>query len=128
MTAFEGGDSATASFSGQMALRAYSLLDGLDADAHFHIGLLHQITGDHQAILDRADSIEALVPSHLFAPLLQQRVGRMTGDDSFVSRGYLEFLERYNTEISAQRWEYDVHSRLIASFKSEAEQAVSGGS
>lgn len=120
MMAYETGDSSQAAFSGQMALGAYALLDELDADAHFHIGLLHQITGDHAAILARADSIDKLVPSHLFAPMLRHRVGVMTNSDSLMQTGYQEFLQRSEIEGSAQRWEYDVHDRLVDSFRSEA--------
>jgi hypothetical protein len=124
MTAFEGGDAAGASFSGQMALNAYALLDSLDADAHFHVGLLHQITENHQAILARIDSIEGLVPNHLFASLLRHRVGRMTQDAGLMNQAYREFLQRYAVEISAERWEYDAHGRLVDNFKAEAEEAV----
>lgn len=124
MTAFEGGDSATAAFSGQMALNAYDLLGTLDPDAHFHVGLLHQISGDPEFLTQRADSIEALVPSHLFAPLLRHRAGRMAGDTDLMNLGYEQFLQRYPSEVAAGRWEYDVHSRLIAGFKSEAESAL----
>jgi hypothetical protein len=124
MTAFEGGDSAAAAFSGRMALSAYGLLDDLDADAHFHVGLLNQITGDHETMLARVDSIESLVPTHLFAPVLLHRVGRMTANDALTRQAYQQFLQRYESEIAAGRWEYDVHGRLVESFRAEAAAAA----
>jgi hypothetical protein len=124
MTAFENGDSSQAAFSGQMALNAYALLEDLDPDAHFHIGLLRQIEGDFDAMLAQADSIEQLSPGHLFPPILRHRVGRMSGDDDLMQRSYRRFLERYEGEIVTNRFEYDAHNRLIDSFRTEARQAV----
>ena len=123
MTAFESGDSAGAAFSGQMALNAYELIGALDADAHFHVGLLNQITGDYLSIVARADSIEVLVPTHLFAPVLRHRAGRLTGNQELMDQGYRQFLQRYDTEIAAARWEYEVHGRLVESFRAEAAAA-----
>ena len=120
MIAFETGDSSDAKFSGQMALNAYALLDRLDADAHFHIGLLQRITGDDAAMLARADSIDELMPKHLFAPILRHRAGILTGNDDLINQGYREFLERYEVEGSLQRWEYEVHRRLVESFRTDA--------
>ncbi|KPJ96182.1 MAG: hypothetical protein AMS18_01385 [Gemmatimonas sp. SG8_17] len=124
MTAFENGDSSQAAFSGQMALNAYALLNELDPDAHFHIGLLRQIKGDFAAMLAQADSIEQLSPGHLFPPILRHRVARMTGDDDLMQRSYRRFLERYDGEIVTDKFEYQAHSRLIESFRTEARQAV----
>ena len=124
MTAFESGDSAAATFSGRMALSAYHLLGDLDADAHFHVGLLNQITGDYRSMIARADSIEALVPTHLFAALLRHRAGRLSGSQEWMEQGYREFLQRYDSEIAAGRWEYDVHGRLIESFRADAAAAT----
>lgn len=124
MTAFENGDSSQAAFSGQMALNAYALLADLDPDALFHIGLLRQIEGDLDAMLAQADSIEQLSPGHLFPPILRHRVGRMRGDDDLTQQSYRRFLERYEGEILTNKFEYDAHSRLIDSFRTEARQAV----
>ncbi len=123
MTAFESGDSAAASFSGRMALSAYQLLGDLDADAHFHVGLLNQITGDYASMIARADSIENLVPTHLFAAMLRHRAGQVSGSREWMDQGYREFLQRYDSEIAAGRWEYDVHGRLVESFRAEAAAA-----
>jgi YD repeat-containing protein len=124
MTAYESGDSSQAAFSGQMAQNAYTLLGTLDADSHFHVGLLHQITGDTDAIVARADSIEALQPTHLFAPMLRFRAGRLSKDATMMEQGQREFLERFETEMVLARWEYDVHGRLIETFRREAESAT----
>jgi hypothetical protein len=103
-----------------MALEAYAMLDDLDADARFHIGLLHQITGDHDAILAQADSIEAGTPNHLFSVMLRHRVHAGRGDSQNTQDAYRQFLVRYDGEMAQTRPEYQLHGPLIESFRVEA--------
>ncbi len=120
MRAYERGDSAQASFTGRMAVEAYATLDSLDADARFHVGLLHQIAGDYDAILAQADTIGLDTPTHLFALLLQDRVYLARGDVELVEDNYLRFLERYDSEIALGRPEYELHSTLLDTFRRRA--------
>ena len=120
MRAYERGDSAQAAFTGRMALEAYASLDSLDADARFHVGLLHQIAGDYDAILAQADTIGLDTPTHLFAWLLRDRVYLARGDVELVEDNYLRFLERYDSEIALGRPEYELHSTLLDTFRRRA--------
>jgi len=123
MRAYEGGDSAQASFTGGMALGAYAQLPEQDADSRFHIGLLYQITRNYDAILAQADSLELLHPNHLFAFLLRHRVYSAKGDSQSVAEVYRRFLQAYDTEIATGRPEYLAHGLLIEEFRKEAAQA-----
>jgi hypothetical protein len=120
MRAYEGGDSAQARFAGRMALEAYASLNDLDADARFHVGLLHEITGDYDAMLAQADSIELTNPNHLFPPMLRHRVAVARGDYEGAQDAYRQFLARYDAEMAQKRPEYELHRNLIESFRREA--------
>ena len=120
MRAYESGDSAQAAFSGRIALEAYAMLDSLDPDARFHVGLLHQISGDYDAILAQADTIEIAFPTHLFAALLRYHVYRADGDSESIQEAVSQFLRRYDKEMAQARPEYALHENLIEGFKAEA--------
>jgi len=124
MRAYEGGDSARAAFAGGLALGAYAELPEQDADTRFHMGLLHQIRGDYEAILVQADSIEQSNQNHLFAFLLRHRVYKQRSDSQSVNDIYREFLEAYDVEIATGKEEYLAHGRLIEEFRAEANRAV----
>jgi hypothetical protein len=124
MRAHETGDSARAAFAGSMALEAYARLLEPDADTRFHVGLLHEITRDYDAILAQADSIELSYPTHLFTYLLRHRARTRSGDSQAVSDIYRGFLEAYDVEMATERQEYQAHARLIAALQSEARQAI----
>src|SRR5882672_4464872 len=66
MTLAEAGKQDSVQFFMPMALASYSQLPALDADAHYHIGLLHLAGGDVTAALAQADTIQRAVPNHLF--------------------------------------------------------------
>jgi tetratricopeptide (TPR) repeat protein len=120
MRAYESGDSAQAAFAGRIALEAYAMLDGLDPDARFHIGLLHQISGDLNAMLAQADSIETTFPTHLFAALLRYRVYLADGDSEKAQAAVSQFTQRYDMEMAQARPEYELHENLIERFKADA--------
>jgi len=120
MRAYEGGDSAQAMFAGRMALEAYATLNELDADARFHVGLLHQITGEYDAMLAQADSIELTNPNHLFSVMLRHRVAVARGDYEGAQDAYRQFLARYDSEMAQKRPEYQLHRNLIERFWAEA--------
>jgi hypothetical protein len=128
MTAHETGDFAGVNQFGPMAINAYSMLGSLDPDAHYHVGLMSAITGGLDEAQARADSIDAQVPNHLLASMLRNSAAQMTGDDSAALAAKRAFLEHYDAEIVTGRQEYLDHQRSIESFKTQAEEAVRGGS
>ncbi len=126
MTAHEQGDFDRVSQFASMALQAYDLLGPLDADAHYHVGLMSAITGDAPEALARVDSIRSTAPNHLLATMLRNSVAQMQGDSAMVAESQQKFLEDYETEMATDRLEYQLHERAIENFKARVEGTTGG--
>ncbi len=120
MRAAARGDSAEIEFFTPMALQAYALLEELDADARYHIGLIQAEAGDLDATLAQADSIERAWPGHLFGGMLQAEVARRRGQGGELQRWYRWFLERYEREQASGKSEYSDHRTALEAFRSDA--------
>ena len=126
MTAHEQGDFGRVSQFASMALQAYDLLGPLDADAHYHVGLMSAITGNAPEALARVDSIWSTAPNHLLATMLRNSVAQMEGDSAMVVESQQKFLEDYDTEITTDRLEYQLHERAIENFRARVEGTTGG--
>ncbi len=120
MTTHERGDASEVTFFVPMALQAYALLDGLDPDARYHVGLINAVGGQFAAALAQADSLEQDVPDHLFASLLRASAAQARGDSASLREIRREFLDRHTRERDAGRPEYDEHRKAVDSFLVEA--------
>ena len=124
MMAHESGNAAEMNQFAPMALSAYGMLGDLDADAHYHVGLLYAITGNAAGALAEADSMDAQVPHNLLASMLRSTVAQMTGDQAASLAAMRDFLANYDEQIVTGRQEYIDHQRGIEMFKSDAESKV----
>lgn len=127
MDANERGVNDTATFFAPMALNAYAMLGGLDADARYHVGLLSLVTADHATVLAQADSLAQSVPGHLYASVLRAEVARAQNDQAALRRAEAAFMEHYDAEIAAQRSEYADHPGLLDRFRQEVVAARERG-
>ncbi len=125
MRAFEGGDPAEAASAGQIALTAYRLLPERDADLRFHMGLLHEIAGNREAMLAQADSIQIADPDHLLGLLIRARVYGTDTDPALLRETYRRLLELYDGQMATSRPEYQAHGRLLEVLREEARRALS---
>ena len=107
-----------------MALGAYAMLDSLDADAQYHVGLLLAALGDHDGSVQMADTLQAVVPGHLLAITLRFSAAEARGDSSAMLRAYHQFLEYYEGEVAVDRFEYVAHRQTIDVFHAEAQSAI----
>ena len=123
MTAHEAGDTAQVSFFLSMSIDAYGLLGGLDADARYHVGLLHSITGNNAGIMAQADSLLAENPAHLMGFMLRNSVHQALGETATASEDYAAFLEHYDAEMATSRPEYQAHQTSISTFLERARAA-----
>ncbi len=123
MRAHEQGDTSQIRMFKPMALQAYDMLGELDNDARYHVGLLHTVTGDPQAALAQADSMDA---GNLMGAMLRQRAAIALGDEGASRGAYTAFLANYDREIAANRPEYEAHRSLIDSFLAEARRVAGG--
>ncbi len=124
MSAHEEGDQSSVDMFKPMALQAYAMIGTLDPDAHYHVGLMQVVSGDLDAALARADSIEALVPGHLFSFMLRHSAARMANDDAAAQESYTGFLANYDREIAAGRQGYLDHQRAVEAFHQQALEAT----
>jgi hypothetical protein len=123
MTADEGGDTAEAARFAPMAIQAYGMLDGMDADARYHVGLLSLVTRDYAGAVAQADSLAQAVPGHLYAAILRAQAARAQGDQATARRAEQAFLDSYDREVAANRAEYGEHPGLLERFRKEVHDA-----
>lgn len=107
-----------------MAIQAYQMLGELDADAMYHVGLIHIVRGETDEALAQAAALEAEVPNHLLATLLRHSVATAVGDNDAAQAAYRDFLAHYESEIAVARPEYDVHRSSIDIFLNAARAAT----
>lgn len=124
MTSAEAGDTARVAFHTDMAIQAYQMIGDLDADARYHVGLIHVVRGETAEALAQADSLEAVAPGHLLALVLRRSAARASGDTTALPGIYRAFLASYEREIAIARPEYEMHRNSIDSFVNEARAAM----
>lgn len=127
MRAHERGDTNEIRFFKPMAIQAYAMLGELDADARYHVGLIHAITGDPAAALAQADSTQATAPGHLLAVVLRHRAAQALGDAVTAQQAYRDFLSHYEREIATGKAEYEAHRSILDGFRAEALRAAGEG-
>ena len=120
MREYEAGNESQVEFFRPMALQAYALLGPLDADARYHVGLIHTITGDLSAARAQVDSIQSAAANHLMGFMLQAAAARLGGDETALREAYRGFLAAYDEEIGASRREYTEHGQALEAFRAEA--------
>jgi hypothetical protein len=119
------GDSAGARSFVPMALDAYALLDEMDADAHYHVGVLHLMNCDPVQARAAADEILAADPNHLFGLFTAAQAAQRVGNAEEARSLFRRFLDAYPTEVARELPEYTAHSPAFPEMRAEAQAAVS---
>lgn len=125
MTLHAEGKPDSAEFFLPMAIQAYGMLPALDADARYHVGVLDLTAGDLTGALAQADTIQRLVPTHLFAPMLRARAYDLQQNPRAAIKAYRDFLKNESAERAKQRPEYAEHAQNIDAFHQQALTATS---
>ena len=120
MAADEQGDTAQVMQFGPMALEAYKLVDLLDADARYHIGLISLLLGDLDKAREQIRNLEAEQPDHLLGLTLAFKVAEKTGDAKAASEARARFAAVYDAQIRSGRPEYEAHGVTIETFRASA--------
>lgn len=120
----EAGKGDSVRFFLPMAIGAYTQLPVLDADARYHMGLLQLAGGDTDAALAQADTIQRLVPTHLFIWVLRAHAHQQSGNTQQERRAYSDFLRNEPAELAKNRPEYADHRDALNSFKAEASRVT----
>jgi tetratricopeptide (TPR) repeat protein len=124
MSEREAGDTAQARFFVPMAVQAYEMAGGLDADGYYHVSLLHHTVGDYRAAIASAEKILATSPDNLLGLSAAAAAARAAGDDATARRYYQEFLRAYDVESKKTLPEYQDHGKMLPQLKLEAESFV----
>lgn len=122
MIAREAGKLDSAAFFAPMALQAYRMLDGIDPDARFHIGLLEVAAGNPDGANAQADTLAQAVPTHLYALMLRADAARARGDSAAAHRADRTFLQTYDAEVASAREEYGPHATWLATYRNNIPQ------
>ena len=120
----EGGDSTRARFFLPMALEAYRQVPELDADARYHLGVLHLFGGDGSAARAQADTLLAGSPDHLFGLYVAARADEALGDRDRALARFQRFLQVYDREIAGGRPEYTAHQQALDIMRQDANRAA----
>ncbi len=117
MMADEQGNAEEASRFAPMALAAYDMLETLDLDGLYHVGLISLVAGDAEGARDSIDKLKAAVANHLLAILLEYRLAEQADDRDAMDRAVAAFHAAYDDEMAAGRPEYLEHQGSIEQFR-----------
>ena len=98
-------------------LQAYDLVANLDADAHYHIGLIHAATGDFGKVRKQAEILKQLSPNHLLGLFLEHNAAEESGDRNTAAKASTAFAAAYDSEIKTGKPEYEAHRKSIENFR-----------
>jgi tetratricopeptide (TPR) repeat protein len=124
MTEKESGDTAQAKFFVPMAVQAYEMAGDLDADANYHVSLLHNIGGDHKAALASAERVLSTSPNHLLALSAAAQAARDAGDNAKARRYFERLVTNYDAEMKTAKPEYQDHGKMLPELRQEAQNYI----
>lgn len=119
MTAEEQGNKPEVLQFAPMAIQAYERVEIMDADAYFHVGLIHAATGDFNMVRKQVEILKKLSPGHLLGLILEHDAAEQSGDGDAAAKASAAFAAAYDLEITAERPEYQAHRNSIEKFRTE---------
>lgn len=119
MMAEEQGNIEEAERFAPMAIQAYDQVENRDADAHYHIGLIHAVTGDLENVRKQIGILKQFAPGHLLGLILEYDAAKQSGDEDAAAKAKSDFKAAYVTEVGIPRPEYEAHMKSIEKFMAE---------
>ncbi len=101
------------------AIQAYEQVARLDADAHYHMGLIYSVMGDFENVRNQISIIKQYTPNHLLGLILEHDTAEKEGNPFAAARAAQAFAEAYDAEIRANRPEYEAHRNTIEAFRTD---------
>ena len=111
-----------------MAIMAYQQFGPLDADGHYDLGRIGEVTGDAELATAQADTILKGNPQHLLGLILAAHAARMRKDAAAERRYFQQFVSAEKAEKAKQLPEYALHGNDISQAESDAKKAGVTGS
>ncbi|MBT8396156.1 MAG: zinc ribbon domain-containing protein [Gemmatimonadetes bacterium] len=127
MTSSSAGDTADVDFFLPKALVIYEQVNPTDPDGLFHFALLHEVGGDAEAALAKAQEGLAQVPDYLLLLAVAGRASATLGDEEGAEGFYGHFLDVYDTEMGLLRPGYEHHQPIFPAYREEAEAFLGRG-
>jgi len=119
MSASERGDKEETERFAPMTVQAYLRAGSLDADGHFHLGLIYLVLEDFQNANGQALKIKSLAPDHLLATFLEYQVATLTNNKPKQAQIAANFRTAFKKEIGILRPEYTAHRHSIERLRDE---------
>lgn len=117
MAAYENKDTAQAKQFAPMALEAYKLVETLDADAEYHVGLISYVLGNMDDVRKQIDILRKDSPDHLLASVLEIKVAKQAGDEKTVAETLAKAATVYDKEMQRKLPEYVAHRVTIETLR-----------
>ncbi|MBT5428519.1 MAG: c-type cytochrome [Rhodospirillaceae bacterium] len=109
MAASERGNINEARRFAPMAVQAYELIENINLDGLFHLGLMNLIMENKKDVMSFAERIKNKIPNHLLALFLEYKVAVLLQDARQKNEIGRIFLKSYPEEIKIDREEYVAH-------------------
>jgi hypothetical protein len=126
MAAAERGDEGQVAQFMPMAIQAYEMVEGLDDDGLFHLGLLHLTAGSPDEALAAAERILADQPEHLLGLAVAAQAAEASGDTAGAAGYWQRYLDAYATEAGKPLPAYVDHQPILPEYRQMAEDALGG--
>lgn len=117
MAAYENQDMAQAVQFAPMALEAYKLVETLDADAEYHVGLINYVLGNMEDVRRQIEILRKDSPDHLLASVLEIKVAKQAGDEKTVAETLAKAAAVYEKEMKRGLPEYVAHRVTIETLR-----------
>jgi len=127
MGSSSAGDTADVTFFLPKALVIYGQLAPTDPDGLYHYALLHQVGGDFEAALAKAEEGLAQIPDYLLLLAVAAEASAGLGDAAGAAEMYRHFLDVYDVEMGQLRPGYEHHQNIFPVYRDEAEAFLSSG-
>lgn len=124
MVAAEDGNQAEVDRFMPMAVQAYRLVEDLDEDGLYHLGILHLTAGDPADARQVADRILDRSPNHILALGLAATAAEAAGDAVSAETLWNRLLDAYPEETGEPLPEYRDHQAMIEEYRLRAQEVT----
>jgi Double zinc ribbon len=114
------GKTDSVEFFSPMVMSAYAMMAPLDADAHYDLGRIGDVTGVNALARAEADTILRRNPTHLLGLALAARAASSANRSSAARAYYRRLLDAAPAELAKQLPEYTRHHNDIEAALAEA--------
>jgi hypothetical protein len=124
MMAAEQGNQAEVDQFMPMAIQAYGMVEDLDEDGLFHLGLLHLTAGDPANARQTAQRILDIAPNHILGLAVAAKGAAAAGDSAAAATLWERLLENYQEEAAMPLPEYVDHQQMLPAYRQEARESL----